>query len=97
MRRRTAAGSAAQGQDAAFWVSGDAIKHREVEGYKGWNALRDPLDATRLEFINTARRHLIASDQPLSRLVARVPSVKVKHAPVQMIAGPRSVSAERSA
>ena len=83
--------------DAAFWVSGDAIKRREAGGYKGWNALRDPLEATRLEFINTARRHLMASDQPLSRLVARVPSAKVKLAPEQMIAGPRSVSAEPSA
>ena len=89
--------AAGQAMDEAFWVSGDAIKQREAEGYMGWNALRDPLEATRLEFINTARRHLMASDQALSRLVARVPSAKVKHAPAQEAAELPSVSEEAAA
>lgn len=64
--------AAVQKMDEAFWRYGEAIKHDNDGSYEAWEALRDPIEATRLEFINIARHHLLMGKQPLSRLVARV-------------------------
>ena len=86
--------ASAQAMDEAFWISGDAIKHRDEGAYPGWNALREPLEATRLAFVNTSRRHLLVDDRPLSRLVARVPSIEMKYQRTHLPSGASAASNE---
>ena len=65
--------AAAQAMDEAIWRSSHAVRYAGITSEDAWAAAREPLEATRLQFINTARHHLLASRQPLHRLVARPP------------------------
>lgn len=63
--------AAAQAMDEAIWRSSHAVRYGGITGEDAWAAAREPLEATRLQFINTARRRLLANREPLHRLVAR--------------------------
>lgn len=82
--------------DEAFWISSDAVKHRHERVDEAWETLRDPLEATRLLFINTARHHLVAGKHPLSRLVARVPPAAGVRASPRLVPDPRNPGVEVS-
>ena len=59
--------------DEVFWRSSFSIEHGEITGDEAWAALRDAMEAVRLEFTNVARRRLVGSGEPLSRLAWRPP------------------------
>jgi hypothetical protein len=69
--------SAAHSMDAAFWKSTRSIEHSEINNDEAWAAIRDDMEASRLSFINAARRHLMKSREPIPRLLARLPATAV--------------------
>lgn len=70
--------SAAFGMDAAFWRSNESIERGEIGNDEAWAAIRDDMEASRLAFINAARRHLWRSDEPpILHLLARPSSSEV--------------------
>lgn len=62
---------AAQQMDLRFWDYGSLIKDGLVTTEEQWAAVRGPIEASRLAFINAARRHLVGIDEPVRSLVAR--------------------------
>jgi hypothetical protein len=65
--------AAAHRMDAVFWRSSSRIESGEIATKEDWAAERDTMESARLDFINTARRHLVEDKDRLTRLVARPP------------------------
>jgi hypothetical protein len=64
---------AAQTIDARIWPVHQQVK-RGWSPDGGWLILRDPIEASRQDFVNIARKRLAAPGPPLRRLTGRPPS-----------------------
>jgi hypothetical protein len=62
---------AAQQMDLRFWDYSSIIRDRLIVTEEQWAAVREPMEASRLAFINAARRHLVGVEEPVRSLVAR--------------------------
>ncbi|MEY9906244.1 hypothetical protein ABIA35_002461 [Catenulispora sp. MAP12-49] len=62
---------AAQQMDQRFWDYNSIIRDRLITTEDQWAAVREPIEASRLAFINAARRHLVGIEEPVRSLVAR--------------------------
>ena len=62
---------AAQQMDLRFWDCGSLIKDRLLVTEEHWAAVREPMETSRLAFINAARQHLLGAHEPIRSLVAR--------------------------
>jgi hypothetical protein len=63
--------SAARLMDEVFWISHRSISRGKISNDEAWVAIRDKMEASRLEFINAARCHLLRTREPIPRLLAR--------------------------
>jgi hypothetical protein len=59
--------------DEVFWRSNFSIEHAKVTNDEAWAAIPYAMEADRLGFTNVARRRLVGSSEPLSRLAWRPP------------------------
>ena len=62
---------AAQQMDLRFWDYSSIIRDRLITTEEQWGAVREPMEASRLAFINAARRYLVGIEEPVRTLVAR--------------------------
>lgn len=60
--------------DAVFWQHSDRIDRGEITNEATWFAATEPMEAARLAFVNTAKRHVLGSADRLDRLPIRRPS-----------------------
>jgi hypothetical protein len=60
--------------DAVFWRHSDRIDRGEVTDEAAWFEATGPMEAARLAFVNTAKRHVLRSADRLDRLPIRRPS-----------------------
>jgi hypothetical protein len=60
--------------DAVFWRHSDRIDRGEVTDEAAWFEATEPMEAARLAFVNTAKRHVLGSADRLDRLPIRRPS-----------------------
>lgn len=68
--------------DKVFWESNSSIEYGEVINDGAWAAIRDAMEGARLKFTNAARRKLVGSSEPLSRLAWRPPAAARAEDPV---------------
>ena len=61
----------AQRMDEALWTSGNAVRDGSDRSFQRWLEIRQPLEDTRLAFLNVARQAIAKDGSVISRLVAR--------------------------
>jgi hypothetical protein len=59
--------------DAVFWRHSDRIDRGELTDEAAWFAATERMEAVRLAFVNTAKRHVLGSADRLDRLPIRRP------------------------
>ncbi|MFI6833090.1 hypothetical protein ACIBG5_38660 [Kribbella sp. NPDC050241] len=70
----TPAGVEAAGEmDELFWQNSEMVVRGELNDETAWEAASQRMEAARLNFINTAKRHVIGSRSRLNRLPIRRP------------------------
>ena len=57
-----------------FWQHSDCIDRRQITEEAAWFAATERMEAARLAFVNTAKRHVLGSADRLDRLPIRRPS-----------------------
>lgn len=60
--------------DAVFWEQSDRSDRGEITDEEAWFAATEPMEAARLAFVNTAKRHVLGSADRLDRLPIRRPT-----------------------
>lgn len=60
--------------DAVFWQHSYRIDRSEITDEAAWFAATELMEAARLAFVNTAKRHVLGSADRLDRLPIRRPS-----------------------
>jgi hypothetical protein len=60
--------------DAVFWRHSDRIDRDEITDEAAWFAATERMEAARLAFVNTAKRHVLGSADRLDRLPIRRPT-----------------------
>jgi hypothetical protein len=60
--------------DAVFWRHSDRINRGEITDEAAWFTATEPMEAARLAFVNTAKRHVLGSADRLDRLPIRRPT-----------------------
>jgi hypothetical protein len=60
--------------DAVFWLHSDRIDRGQITDEAAWFAATQPMEAAQLAFVNTAKRHVLGSEDRLDRLPIRRPS-----------------------
>ena len=68
----------AQAMDRAFWQASSAVNSGKPVSEESWIRLREPLEATRLAFLNAARRTISKDAVVIERLVSRIPLKEVR-------------------
>jgi hypothetical protein len=62
---------AAHAMDEAIWRSAYAARDKSGAGEEVWETINGPMEAARLIFINTSRKHLLTNKQPLTSINRR--------------------------
>lgn len=57
--------------DLRFWDYSSIIRDRLIVTEEQWATVREPMEASRLAFINAARQHLVRVEEPIQSLVTR--------------------------
>ncbi|MBO3753049.1 hypothetical protein J5X84_44010 [Streptosporangiaceae bacterium NEAU-GS5] len=60
--------------DESFWQCSRVMNRGDIRSEEAWERARNPIERARLDFVNTARRHITGRNAvPLARFVARTP------------------------